>query len=253
MMETILVVFSIQALLGAFDTIYHHELKERLPWRNSQKLELKIHGIRGFFYALIFASLGWVHWHGVLAYLFAGIFILEIILTLWDFVIEDKTRKLPASERITHTILAINGGVIMTLLFSELIAWASMPTGFALVYYGLWSWLMLLFATGVLFWAFRDFISSRRHYQDDQLPKLQLNKRHLKILITGGTGFIGARLSQCLINDGHEVTVLTRDIKNASSKFYGRVTLLDNWNNADSHYNVIINLAGESLAAGRWV
>jgi hypothetical protein len=32
----------------------------------------------------------------------------EITLTLWDVLIEDKIRLLPATERITHTILAIN-------------------------------------------------------------------------------------------------------------------------------------------------
>lgn len=251
-MNYVFIFFTLQALLGGFDTLYHHEITERLPWRKSSKLELKIHGIRGFFYALIFFSLGWVHWHGILALLFASIFVLEIILTLWDFVVEDQTRMLPATERITHTILAINGGVIMTLLFSQILEWYHLPTGFSLVYYFPWSWLMLFFAAGVLFWACRDFLRSRKQYKPDVLPTLNLQQKKLKFLLTGGTGFIGARLSQCLINAGHEVSVLTRDISKAASKFSGKVTLLDDLQQAGPHYNVIINLAGEPLAGGRW-
>ena len=30
----------------------------------------------------------------------------------------------------------------------------------------------------------------------------------MKILITGGAGFIGSNLSRCLVNKGHEVVVL---------------------------------------------
>jgi short-subunit dehydrogenase involved in D-alanine esterification of teichoic acids len=33
---------------------------------------------------------------------------------------------------------------------------------------------------------------------------------HMKILITGGTGFVGTQLTSRLLTEGHEITVLTR-------------------------------------------
>src|SRR5216683_1910638 len=57
------------------------------------------------------------------------------------------------------------------------------------------------------------------------------------ILVTGGTGFIGARLCEILIEEGHQVTVLTRDPRNGR-RFRGRVTrsraccCLSSWDSA---------------------
>ncbi|RYZ86110.1 MAG: hypothetical protein EOO68_29340 [Moraxellaceae bacterium] len=62
-MEILLTMFVIQGILGAFDTIYHHELTERLPWRPSASKELQLHGIRNAFYSFIFLSLGFLHFY----------------------------------------------------------------------------------------------------------------------------------------------------------------------------------------------
>src|SRR5260370_1086886 len=73
------------------------------------------------------------------------------------------------------------------------------------------------------------------------------------ILVTGGTGFIGARLCEILIEEGHQVTVLTRDPRNGR-RFRGRVTLIDNLATLgrDTRFDAIVNLAGEPVVAGRW-
>src|SRR5216684_496820 len=65
------------------------------------------------------------------------------------------------------------------------------------------------------------------------------------ILVTGGTGFIGARLCEILIEEGHQVTVLTRDPRNGR-RFRGRVTLIDNLTTLgrDTRFDAIVNLAG---------
>lgn len=49
----------VQVLLGAFDTLYHHEGTERLAWRPSQAIELQLHGVRNLAYAVMFLPLGW--------------------------------------------------------------------------------------------------------------------------------------------------------------------------------------------------
>jgi uncharacterized protein len=87
-----------QGLLGAFDTLYHHEITEALPNRTSARKELWIHALRATLYSILFIGLSAWAWHGLWAIVLIAIFSIEIILTLWDFVTEDKTRLLPATE-----------------------------------------------------------------------------------------------------------------------------------------------------------
>ena len=74
----------------------------------------------------------------------------------------------------------------------------------------------------------------------------------MKFLVTGGSGFIGSRLCQELINAGHEVTILTRNTEKTAAKFKGTLTIIHSLDNVTAYYDVIINLAGESLSDGRW-
>jgi hypothetical protein len=101
-------LIAVQMALGAFDTLYHHELTERLAWRPSQRRELRLHGARNLAYAVLFAVLGWAEVRGVLALALLVLLAAELIITLMDFVEEDRSRKLPASERVTHALLALN-------------------------------------------------------------------------------------------------------------------------------------------------
>jgi hypothetical protein len=73
----------------------------------------------------------------------------------------------------------------------------------------------------------------------------------MKILITGGTGFIGTPLSQELRNSRHTVVVTTRRQSDSKEKL--------TWNPPDlissdviSAFDAVINLAGEPIAPGRW-
>jgi uncharacterized protein (TIGR01777 family) len=255
-METLFVLLVIQGALGAFDTLYHHELTERLPWRAGAALELRIHAVRNAIYAVIFFSLGWLEWHGPWAWIFAALLLIEVVLTLWDFLVEDAWRRLPASERVTHTVLALNYGVILGLLLPVVMAWAGRPAAVVVVGHGLLGWIMTAFAVGAMFWALRDGLRSLRLSRPAAVtgdgPAVGLPRR-LSVLITGGTGFIGARLAEVLIAGGHEVTVLTRD-KAKARDFRGRVTLIDGLHDlrGRANFDAIVNLAGEPVADGRW-
>ena len=118
--------------MGGFDTLYHHELTERLAWRPSQAGELRLHGVRNLVYAVVFVALGWSEPRGA-----AGARADRAAvrrgwsITLWDFVEEDRTRKLPASERVTHTLLTLNYGVMLAMLVPLLLEWAALPTAIA--------------------------------------------------------------------------------------------------------------------------
>ncbi|RZJ83277.1 MAG: NAD-dependent epimerase/dehydratase family protein, partial [Brevundimonas sp.] len=155
---------------------------------------------------------------GALAIAVLILLAVEVVITLTDFVEEDRTRRLPASERVTHTLLALNYGAILTLLVPLLVGWVSAPTGLTMVSHGLWSLMMTGAATGVAVFGLRDLAASAR---SDQLvqPDPAVMGRELpgrrRVLVTGATGFIGRRLIAALTGAGHEVIALVRNPKTA--------------------------------------
>lgn len=100
-------ILLVQAILGATDTLYYHEYKLQLAHGDHTQMELKLHALRDFSYAIIIGLLGFATWNGALAWLLLAILLSEIVITLWDFVEEDKVRKLPAGERCMHAIMGI--------------------------------------------------------------------------------------------------------------------------------------------------
>ncbi len=74
---------------------------------------------------------------------------------------------------------------------------------------------------------------------------INLNKKNQKILITGGTGFIGSRLVKELLQDGHQINVLTR--KKIKNKNINYIQNLD----GDFEYDIVINLCGSPISK-RW-
>ncbi|MDW0110834.1 TIGR01777 family oxidoreductase [Sporosarcina aquimarina] len=76
----------------------------------------------------------------------------------------------------------------------------------------------------------------------------------MDILITGGTGFIGSRLTELLMDEGHDLTILTR----SESKKENGIQYVQ-WLHKDSSPereitppNAVINLAGVSINDGSW-
>src|SRR5689334_2996481 len=151
----------VQLALGLFDIAYHHEMTERLAWRPSQRHELHLHGARNLIYAALFLVLGLFEPHGLWAMLAIAVLATEVIITLMDFVEEDISRKLPATERITHTLLALNYGAILTLIVPVLATWTKQSTAFVPVWYGLGSILAPLAAAGVVLFGLRDFFAAK--------------------------------------------------------------------------------------------
>jgi len=249
-------LITLQILMGAFDTLYHHEMTERLAWRPSQRRELQLHGIRNLLYAALFLVLGWREPRGLFAMLVVAVLALEVIVTLADFVEEDLTRKLPASERINHTLLALNYGALLALLMPLLLAWAMLPTALAPVSYGLWSAVATLAAAGVAVFAVRDLAASRRARRLVPAKPAELMAAlpaPQTVLVTGATGFIGRRLVEALAAAGHQPIVLVRDPHKAAQLTppFRLVTCLDQVP-AETRIDAIVNLAGEPIADRLW-
>ena len=132
-MRTALYLLTAVAFLGAFDTIYYHEFRAKLPaLGKAARSELQLHAGRDFVYAILFVGLPWLSWHGAYAAMLAVLFLIEIILTLWDFVVEDWIRKplggVYSRERVMHAIMGIVYGAMLAYAVPALRTWWSQPT-----------------------------------------------------------------------------------------------------------------------------
>ena len=161
-MNTAIWLLLVQASLGAFDTVYYHEYRLKLPHGAHTRVELRLHASRDFAYAIIIGSLGFVTWHGAFAWVLLGLLVGEIAITLWDFIEEDKTRRLPPGERSMHAIMGIVYGAFLAFLLPQMIEWSSLATGFGASYHGVPAWLLLVLAAGVFVSGVRDLIASAR-------------------------------------------------------------------------------------------
>ena len=76
----------------------------------------------------------------------------------------------------------------------------------------------------------------------------------MRIIITGGSGLIGTELTKVLIQDDHEVIILSRNPENASDLPCGAQAVAwdgktaDGWGELVEETDAIVNLAGESIA-----
>ena len=161
-------LLAIQGVIGAFDTLYYHEWRARLPARGVQAAsELKLHAARDFFYAVLFGTLPWLAWQGVWVLVLVSVLIAEIILTLTDFVVEITVRKalgdVYGGERVTHAVMGILYGAMIASLIPVLIRWWSLPSGLVVALPDvpdvLW-WGLMLMAVGVLVSGARDLYAA---------------------------------------------------------------------------------------------
>ena len=248
-------LIAIQIAMAAFDTIYHHELTERLAWRPSQRHELALHAARSFVYAVLFLALGFLEVHGAFAIAVLAVLAVEVVITLADFIEEDMSRKLPPTERVNHTLLAINYGAILLLAVPMLVAWAGQGAAVIVVPHGLWGVLMVFASFGAVIFGVRDLLASRRRDVLATPPEnlVAALPARQTVLVTGATGFIGRRLTQALVTGGHDVIVLARDPAKAAALVppFRLITGLSQLPD-ETRIDAIVNLAGEPIANGLW-
>ena len=167
-MKLALFLLAALAFLGAFDTLYYHEWRARLPALGVlARSELRLHALRDFVYAVLFAALPWLAWQGWYVLVLAALFFTEIVLTLWDFVVEDWVRKplggVYPGERVMHGVMGIVYGAMLANIVPTLRTWWYRPSELALspptVGEAL-RWVMAAMALGVFLSGIRDLCAA---------------------------------------------------------------------------------------------
>jgi uncharacterized protein (TIGR01777 family) len=101
----------------------------------------------------------------------------------------------------------------------------------------------------------RDLSAARKL---DRLPRAtaaaDFGAKRLRVLVSGGTGFIGRRLIWTLLEHGHEVTVLARDATRAWLLFDRRVAVTERLDHlpSESRFDAAVNLAGAPVIGRPW-
>jgi len=254
-MTAVFLLLSIQALMGAFDNLWHHELQARLPQRVSARRELVLHAAREAIYSVVFIGLGWFEWRGALAALLAVLLATELVITLADFLEEDRTRRLPPFERVLHTLLTISYGLFLGLMAPILWAWSRQPTALVATPQGWVSWLFTLYGVGVLAWSLRNaqaVVRLGRVAAPQPLPASHLIAP--AVLVTGATGFVGSALMAELQREGRRLIVLSRDALAARANFGAGVWVVESLDAipSETRIDAIVNLAGARVLGMPW-
>src|SRR5437016_11632145 len=132
-MKLALYLLAALAFLGAFDTLYYHEWRAKLPALGAlARSELRLHALRDFVYAVLFAALPWLALQGWYVVILAALFFTEIVLTLWDFVVEDWVRKplggVYPGERVMHGVMGIVYGAMLAFIVPVMMDWWRAPS-----------------------------------------------------------------------------------------------------------------------------
>lgn len=165
-MNLVLTLLCVQGVLGAADTLYYHEWRARLPGGvPGTAPELRLHGARDWIYAILFGTLPFVAWQGALAGALGMLIFAEILITLADFVTEDRVRKpmggVYPGERVMHTIMAILYGAVLAELAPLLLSWSHAPTGWVAIETDpIFRWIMPVMAVGVFVSGARDLAAA---------------------------------------------------------------------------------------------
>lgn len=131
----VLALLLTNAVLGAFDTLWYHEYRARLSTRiEHTRPELRLHAARDGVYVVLYGGLAWRTPSGILVAIVAVLLAAEIVITLADFVVEDRDRPLiggiSPGERILHSLMAIVYGTMLAHLVPVLLSDAREPSAF---------------------------------------------------------------------------------------------------------------------------
>lgn len=164
-MTIVLCLLLLNAALGTIDTLWFHEYKAQLPSQLTHtRTELILHTARDFLYTTVYGVFAWWTPSGLWVAIFGLILSAEIVITLTDFVVEDRDRPaiggIAPGERVLHTLMAIVYGATLANLLPVLADTAFEAT--ALTRHGarpILSWAATAMAVGIALTGVRDFLA----------------------------------------------------------------------------------------------
>lgn len=74
----------------------------------------------------------------------------------------------------------------------------------------------------------------------------------MKVLIAGGSGFLGTALKNLLTHNSHEVFILTRDPSQGRNQIHWDGKTADGWGNLINEMDAVVNLTGYGLEHWPW-
>jgi uncharacterized protein len=254
-MTIALYILAFQTILGALDNVLHHEITERLPSKPSARFELALHSAREGIYGILFVIFAWTNPQGIFAAAVIALLVIEIAITITDFIEEDRTRHLPPFERVLHTILAVSFGVFLAVMAPILITNTMAPSALIATSHGLLSWFFTLAAIGVIAFSVRDALAVYalgRMALTPTAPAVAASGR--TVLVTGATGFIGQTLVARLLARGDRVFALTRDKRQSQALLGPHVYHVEDLANLprETRLDAVVNLAGAPIIGLPW-
>lgn len=121
-MTAVVALLLVNGVLGIVDTLWYHEWRARLAERpDLYRTELRLHAARDAVYAVLYGTIAWWAWSGSWVLLLGGLLAVEIVITMSDFVVEDRTRVVRAGERVLHAAMAIVYGAMLMQLVPDLV------------------------------------------------------------------------------------------------------------------------------------
>ncbi len=251
---TALLILAAQTIIGALDNLLHHEIIERLPSKPSARRELALHSTREGIYAVLFLAFAWVEPSGGFAALVLTLLVVEVAVTITDFLEEDRTRRLPPFERVLHTVLAVLYGTFLGLTIPWLIAQTKQPTVVTFISHGLLSWFFTIASVGVLAFSIRNAIAVQALGKIPPATTAPQSGSGRTVLVTGATGFVGAPLVERLLARGDRVLILVRDERQSRAHFADRVTHVERLDALprETRIDAIVNLAGAPVIGLPW-
>ncbi|WP_119299521.1 TIGR01777 family oxidoreductase [Dongia deserti] len=245
-----------QGLLGGIDNIWNHEWRAKLPSSPSARRELQLHAARGLIYGPVFLAFAWAELRGLFAVALLTILAIELVITLADFVEEDRSRALSPQERILHGLLTLNYGAFLALILPDLLTHATTESAIIPADHGWMSWLLTLYAVGSSGFGLREAIAAHGLRPVVQRPAIQVrpNLQPQSILVTGGTGFIGTALVRRLIARGDKVYVIARSPAKAVRLFGNQALIAPSLQALPETVKIdaVVNLAGAPVFGRPW-
>jgi hypothetical protein len=135
-MTAVVALLLVNVVLGAGDTLWYHEHRARLASRLVHTApELRLHVGRDAVYVILYGGLAWWRPEGWLVAPVLVLLAAEVVMTMADFVVEDRDRPaiggLAPGERVLHSLMAIVYGAMLCRLVPVLIEGAGRPAALA--------------------------------------------------------------------------------------------------------------------------